>query len=101
MFLYTEWCATHLIVWWCGSVKVCVVVERVEKLQDSLIAKLVLILIKRGGGEKRGRRGGRKLRRMKRGQGGRWWRSGKERERKRREVNIHSLDKEGAATCLL
>ena len=54
MFLYTEWCATRLIVWWCGSVKVCVVVERVEKLQDSLIAKLVLILIKRGGG----RRGG-------------------------------------------
>lgn len=29
-------------------------VERVEKLQDSLIAKLVLILIKRGGGRRRG-----------------------------------------------
>ena len=60
----------------CGSVKVCVVVERVEKLQDSLVAKLVLILIKRGG-ERRGG-GGEEERRMKkkRGQGGRW-RSGK------------------------
>lgn len=51
-------------------------VERVEKLQDSLVAKLVLILIKRGG-ERRGG-GGEEERRMKkkRGQGGRW-RSGK------------------------
>ena len=47
----------------CGSIKVCVVVERVKKLQDSLVAKLVLILIKREEGEDEEKE--RKERRMK------------------------------------
>ena len=75
--MYTEWCATRLIVWLCGSIKVCVVVERVKKLQDSLVAKLVLILIKRGGGRRRwggGEEG--EENEEERGQGGQW-RSGK------------------------
>ena len=74
--MYTEWCATRLIVWLCGSIKVCVVVKRVEKLQDSLVAKLVLILIKRGGGRRRGGGEEGKENEEERGQGGRW-RSGK------------------------
>ena len=52
-------------------------VERVKKLQDSLVAKLVLILIKRGGGRRR-RGGGEEgeENEEERGQGGQW-RSGK------------------------
>ena len=74
----------------CGSVKVCVVVERVEKLQDSLVAKLVLILIKRGGGRRRG--GGEEGKENEEEKGPRgpveeWEKRG----RVKREVNVHSL----------